>query len=54
MSINKLKGLGWEPKVSLREMVREYLLWLKQFNNLKEYLDKSNNELKQEGILRNS
>lgn len=52
MNINKLKNLGWEPKVSLIEMAEEYLRWISQFGNLKEYLNKSNDELKKEGILK--
>lgn len=51
MDISKLEALGWSPKYSLKDAVREYFEWIRQFGNLKENLDQSYNRLKEEGIL---
>ncbi|MBI5728691.1 MAG: NAD-dependent epimerase/dehydratase family protein [Candidatus Magasanikbacteria bacterium] len=52
MNIDKLRGLGWEPKYTVRDAVKDYLQWVRQFNGLKEALEKTYNEMARDGILK--
>lgn len=52
MNIAKLKKLGWEPKYTLEEMVRDYLGWIKQFENLSEVLRQTEETMKNKGLVK--
>ncbi len=52
MDIAKLQNLGWQPQHSLRDAVREYVTWIRQFGDIKVYLDKTTQDLRQRGILK--
>lgn len=52
MNVEKLKSLGWQPQFTLEDAVHDYLQWVKQFSNLKEILEKTRNQMLQQGILR--
>jgi dTDP-L-rhamnose 4-epimerase len=51
MDVTKLKTLGWQPQHTLKDAVKEYLDWIRQFGNLKYCLDESYNKLKKDGTL---
>lgn len=50
MNSNKLKSLGWSPQCTIRQAVKDYLDWVKQFGDLKKNLQKTEVELSKEGI----
>jgi len=52
MDINKLKELGWEPKYNLQDMVRDYIVWVKQFEDLSEILKKVEEKMKVSGLIK--
>jgi dTDP-L-rhamnose 4-epimerase len=52
MNVEKLMALGWQPQVSLREAVQEYLTWIKQQGDVKQYLEETYARLRQEGVLK--
>jgi len=53
MDNTKLTRLGWKLEHSLSDSVRDYLAWVRQFSNLKEALEKTYAQLKEEGVLKN-
>lgn len=52
MNVEKLKSLGWRPEVTLSEMVKEYITWIKQQGDVKQYLEKTYQEMAKDGILK--
>lgn len=52
MNISKLLALDWKPKHGLRNAVKDYINWVRQFGNLKEILDSNYKRLEAEGILK--
>lgn len=51
MDINKLKNLGWAPKHTLEDNVREYVQWVKNYPEAKKYWAESNRLLKKQKIV---
>lgn len=52
MNIEKLKMLGWEPKHSLDQMVKDYLDWVKQFEDLSSILKNTEDKMKNAGLIK--
>ncbi len=52
MCIDKLKKLGWSPKHNLSEMARDYLVWVKQFEDLLGILKNTENKMKDSGLIK--
>mgnify|MGYP001594967994 CR=1 FL=1 len=52
MDSSKLERLGWRRQHSLQDAVKEYVAWVKQFGDAKQFLDKTNEHLKAKGILK--
>ncbi|KKR07398.1 MAG: NAD-dependent epimerase/dehydratase family protein [Candidatus Peregrinibacteria bacterium GW2011_GWC2_39_14] len=50
MDISKLKSLGWVPQYSLSDAVHDYLEWVKQFGDLRQYLKKTEDQMREQGI----
>ena len=50
MDISKLKNLGWAPQHSLQDAVHDYLQWVKQFGDLRQYLKKTEDQMRAQGI----
>ncbi len=50
MDISKLKALGWQPQKTVADAVHDYIAWVKQFGNLKQYLKQTEDQMKQQGI----
>lgn len=49
--ITKLKELGWEPKMSEEETIKDYVNWIKLQNIDKRLLNKSENVLLKSGVI---
>jgi dTDP-L-rhamnose 4-epimerase len=52
--ISKLKSLGWEPKVSEEETIKEYIAWVKKQKMEEDYVKRAEEELKKAGVVRKS
>lgn len=52
MDSSKLMSLGWKPKYSLNDSVRDYVKWVSQFDGLKEALDKTYEKMYKDGTLK--
>lgn len=52
MNINKLKALGWAPKRTLKDSVKEYVEWVRNYPEAVNYLQKTYENMRQENILR--
>lgn len=50
--ISKLKRLGWEPKISEEEIVRDYLDWIKLQKLDRDYLAEAEEQLRQAQVVR--
>jgi len=50
MDISKLKNLGWAPHHSVQDAVHDYLQWVKQFGDLRQYLKKTEDQMRAQGI----
>ncbi len=50
--ISKLKSLGWEPKRSIYDSVREYKKYLEQQTNIDDILDYAEKQMKSLGVVR--
>ncbi|MCL4486887.1 MAG: GDP-mannose 4,6-dehydratase [Chloroflexi bacterium] len=50
--ITKLRGLGWEPQVSLEEIVQSYVDWARQQPDLVDYTDEAGREMRAMGTVR--
>ena len=48
----KLRALGWEPKRSVADGVREYITWIRQFPEAKKFLAETLRAMKQKKLLR--
>ena len=51
MNIDKIKSIGWSPKVALRGSVKYYIDWIKQFEDVKKYLHATYDSLRKQHIL---
>lgn len=52
MDVSKLKALGWRPRYSLMDNVREYINWVKNYPEAGEFLRRSQKSMKSEGIVK--
>jgi len=52
MNISKLKGLGWEPKHTLKEAVADYLNWLLNFRGFNRNLRQTEEKMIKSGVLK--
>ena len=50
--ISKLKGLGWEPKVSMEESIKEYVEWLKRQRLNEDYLGAAQKKMQELDMVR--
>jgi dTDP-L-rhamnose 4-epimerase len=50
--IAKLRALGWEPRVSLDEIVTEYVAWARAQPDMHDYYAEAEREMKTRGTLR--
>jgi dTDP-L-rhamnose 4-epimerase len=50
--VSRLKGAGWEPRVGLEAMVREYWQWLRQQPNLDAYFEGADHLMERTGTVR--
>ncbi|MFZ2522326.1 MAG: NAD-dependent epimerase/dehydratase family protein [Minisyncoccia bacterium] len=53
MSIAKLRKLGWKPKYSIEDAVKEYYKWIRQFKDLDKILTSNELQMKNSGIIKN-
>ncbi len=52
MDVSKLKELGWAPKFTIQDNAKEYVGWVKQYPEAKEYLEATLADLKNKKIIR--
>jgi len=50
--IGKLRALGWEPRVSLDEIVEGYIAWAREQPDLRDYYADAEREMKARGTIR--
>ncbi len=50
--IAKLRSLGWEPRVSLDEIVDGYITWAREQSDVRDYYVEAEREMKQRGTIR--
>lgn len=50
--ISKLRALGWEPRVTLDEIVEEYIAWAREQPDLGDYYQNAQQEMKSMGTIR--
>ena len=50
--ISKLKKLGWEPRVSLEQTIREYVEWAASQPEVKDFYAEASQVMKEKGVLR--
>lgn len=47
-----LRSLGWKPKISIKDSVREYCHWIYKFKNTKDYLEQADKIMHEQGVIR--
>ncbi len=50
--ISKLKSIGWQPKFTIEDNVREYVAWIKNYPEAKKYLKIALTNLGKSGVVR--
>lgn len=50
--ISKIKQLGWQPKVTLEQIIREYIKWAREQPEVSDYYAEAENVMRQQGVLR--
>lgn len=50
----KLQSLGWQPRLNLPEIIKEYINWAIEQPNLKDYYSKAEQFMKQMGTIRSA
>ena len=51
MDSSKLKALGWKPKKTIKENIKEYISWVTTHPESKKYLDKTIKDMKEKKML---
>jgi dTDP-L-rhamnose 4-epimerase len=49
--ISKLRKLGWEPTIPVEQNVEEYITWIKQQSDTKEYFRESEKLMKDQNVI---
>lgn len=49
--IAKLRALGWEPVIPVEQNVREYLAWMREQKDTKEYLEEAERVMREQGVV---
>jgi len=50
--ISKLRALGWEPTVPVEQNVAEYVAWVKEQRDTREYLEEAERVMREQGVVR--
>jgi len=50
--ISKIKKLGWQPRTSIEQIVREYIDWAREQPEVSDYYAEAEKVMKQEGVLK--
>ncbi len=50
--ISRLRGLGWEPTISVEQNVAEYVAWIKEQGGAREYLEEAERVMRAQGVVR--
>ncbi len=50
--ISKLQRLGWQPKTSLEQIIREYLDWVQKQAEVSDYYAQAEKIMRQQGVIR--
>jgi len=50
--ISKLQGLGWSPKCSLDDIIKDYVAWIYQQGEVTDHFAEAEKELKAKGVVR--
>ena len=50
--ISKIKKLGWQPRTSIEQIVREYLAWAREQPEASDYYAEAEKVMRQEGVLK--
>jgi nucleoside-diphosphate-sugar epimerase len=53
-SVEKLKGLGWEPRRSLEEILQDFVTWVCGIGNVQKYYTDAHQQLLTMDVLRRS
>ena len=52
--ISKIRALGWEPRYTPKESVREYVEWLYEQDNVEDVLDYAEKMMKESNVIRSA
>jgi len=50
--ISKLCALGWAPTIPVEQNVAEYIAWIKEQRNTREYLEEADRVMREQGVVR--
>jgi len=50
--ISKLKKLGWQPKTPLEQIIKEYLEWVQNQDEVSDYYAQAEKVMRQQGVIR--
>jgi len=50
--ISKLKGLGWQPKTPLEQIIRDYLEWVQKQDEVSDYYAQAEKVMRRQGVIR--
>jgi dTDP-L-rhamnose 4-epimerase len=49
--ISKLRSLGWEPTIPVEQNVAEYVAWIKEQRDTREYLEEAERVMREQGVV---
>ena len=49
--ISKLRALGWEPIISVEQSVEEYIAWIREQEDTKEYLEEAERVMRKQNVI---
>ncbi|MCL0092273.1 SDR family NAD(P)-dependent oxidoreductase [Dehalococcoidia bacterium] len=50
--ISKVKGFGWQPKISLEQIIMEYIEWAQEQAEVSDYYAEAEKVMRQQGVIR--
>jgi dTDP-L-rhamnose 4-epimerase len=50
--ISRLRSLGWEPTITVKQNVAEYVAWMSEQKITREYLDNAERVMRTQGVIR--